>query len=72
MKWFAPSLTQCVISCMVLAECVLMSMTEIPVTRENSGISTKVLLNNNQKLDDDYYYSENYENTWEYLKINVI
>lgn len=69
MKRFASSLSQCVASCMVLAEYVLMSMIEIAVTRENNGISTKVLLNNNQKIDY-YYYSENYEtyrNIWKLM-----
>lgn len=67
MKRFASSFTQCVISCMVLAECVLMSMTEIPVMRENSGISTNVLLNNNQIIVD-YYYS--FRKLWKHIGIS--
>lgn len=65
MKWFPPSLTQCVRSFMVLAEGVIMSATEIPIMRENSGISVNFLFNQRMLNLLNLLFSipsENYEN----------
>lgn len=65
MKWFPPSLTQCVRSFMALAEGVIMSATEIPIMRENSGISVNFLFNQRMLNLLNLLFSipsENYEN----------